>query len=176
MYGKGFTATGIQEIADASGVPKGSFYNYFKSKEDFAVQAVEYYTEQMSSYLSERLEKGQKTPLARLDALLRQWAETDFLEQDACGCFAGNLSQELANRNESVRAALEKSFETLEGYYIRCLQQAQDLGEISADHDVGRLGGFVYNGWQGALVRAKSTRSAEPLTQFRDIVFRQLLR
>ena len=42
---KGYNATGIQEIADAAEIPKGSFYNYFSSKEDFGVAVINFYTE-----------------------------------------------------------------------------------------------------------------------------------
>ncbi len=175
MYRKGFSASGVQEIADASGVPKGSFYNYFRSKEDFAVQAVQRYTEDMSAYLSNALERGSGSPLRRLKRLFKQWAGAGSDERDACGCFSGNLSQEMANRNAAVRTALRKSFERLEGHYVRCLEEAQNRGEIGADLDVHRIGGFIYNGWQGALVRAKATGNARPLHEFREIVFEQLL-
>ena len=57
LYLKGYNATGVQEIANAAGIPKGSFYNYFKNKEDFAIEAMRLFTarelEMMQHILSE---------------------------------------------------------------------------------------------------------------------------
>jgi len=45
MHLKGYNDTGIQEIIDKAGLPKGSFYNFFKSKEDFGLLVIDYFME-----------------------------------------------------------------------------------------------------------------------------------
>ena len=44
IHRKGFNHTGIQEILTAAGVPKGSFYNYFKSKDEFGLEVIDYFS------------------------------------------------------------------------------------------------------------------------------------
>lgn len=175
LYRQGFNATGVQEIADASGVPKGSFYNYFKSKEEFAVEALERYAESTCAYLEQALIKAKGSPLTRLRSLFRGWTKALFAENNGCGCFAGNLSQEFANQSPLVRSALDRAFAKMQSYYTACLSEALVAGEIDKSDDPKLLATFIYNAWQGALLRAKAQGNTKPLDQFQKIVFERLL-
>jgi len=175
MYRRGFHASGIQEIADASGVPKGSFYNYFKSKDDFAVQALERYTERTAAHLQETLIEGGGSPIERLHKLLDDWTENQFFSYQGRGCFAANLSMEIANHNPAIRAALGRSFAKLESYFQLCLKEAKELGEIASDVDVKSYASFLYNALHGSLIRAKAEGGTGPATKYRDFVFSTLL-
>ncbi|MEL6461389.1 MAG: TetR family transcriptional regulator C-terminal domain-containing protein [Cyanobacteria bacterium J06636_27] len=173
LYSQGFSASGVQEIADASGVPKGSFYNYFKNKEDFGLQVLDYYTENLSGYLEQNLLKAEGSPLSRLQRMFDNWIHK--LENRCLGCLAGNLSQELANQNPVFQKALEKSFNKLQSYYSACLEEAKQAGEIDKNANPELLAAFIYNSWQGALVRAKSQGDLEALKDFKKVIFEILL-
>jgi TetR/AcrR family transcriptional repressor of nem operon len=177
IYRQGFTATGIQQIADAAGVPKGSFYNYFKSKDDFVIQAIEQYVDESSEYLENKLLKASGSPLQRLEALYDTWiAGFSNGDGDKRGCLIGNLSQELANQNPTLRTALERAFKRTQSFYTRCLREAQQAGELSTDLDAEVLAGFITNAWQGALVRAKAAGNTASLKEFKQVVFEHVLR
>lgn len=173
LYTQGFNASGVQEIADASGVPKGSFYNYFKNKEDFGLQVLDYYTENLCRYLEQNLLKAQGSPLSRLQRMFDNWIHK--LENRCSGCLAGNLSQELANQNPIFQKALEKSFNKLQYYYTACLEEAKQTGEIEQNANPELLAAFIYNAWQGALVRAKAQGNLAPLKDFKKVIFEILL-
>ena len=175
LYAKGYNATGIQDIADAAGVPKGSFYNYFKSKEDFAAEVIYHYTNQTVSFLEHHLNQGNLSPLARMRQMLEQWADTMFTEYQGCGCLVGNLTQEMGNHSNKIKYAAKEDFARLEGRFIACLQEAQENGEISLQQNVRKLGIFIYNGWQGALVRAKSEGTGDQLKAYVDYIFDEIL-
>mgnify|MGYP000114216017 CR=1 FL=1 len=175
FYQKGFEVTGVQEIATASGVPKGSFYNYFPSKTDFAVNIVQLYCERQSEYLQKVLVEGEGSPLTRLKETFETWAEL-FFDADSRGCLAGNLIQELANQQESIREALNEATAELESYFVTVVRQAQQTGELSEDLNTEDTGAFLYNGWQGAILRAKATQNSDPFHQFIDLVFEKTLR
>lgn len=175
LYRQGFNASGVQEIADAGGVPKGSFYNYFKSKEDFAKQVLGLYTETLSAHLERTLFQGAGSPLSRFRGLFEGWVNGHFTENNGCGCLAGNLSQELATQIPALRGTVDRAFDTLQSYYAACLRQARDAGEIDADADPEQLAAFVYNAWQGALVRAKAQGNTKALQHFLDVVFGKVL-
>lgn len=174
LYKRGFNASGVQEIADASGVPKGSFYNYFKSKEDFAEQVVERYTQDLSAYLEQTLLQAEGSPLSRLRGMFESWSEK-FATCSVCGCLTGNLAQELAIHNPMIQKVLERSFNRLQSYYIACLEEAKVVGEIDQNADPKLLGAFIYNGWQGALLRAKAQNDMRAIQQFQKVVFEMLL-
>lgn len=175
MYRQGFNGTGVQQITDAAGVPKGSFYNYFDSKEAFAIQVLELYTARVSAHLETVLIKGKSSPLSRLRSLFREFRKGMFGENGGRGCFAGNMSQEFATQNPRVRRALDRAFAKMESYFTACLEEARATGEIDESSDPKLLSAFIYNSNQGALVRAKALGNTKPLLQFEKIIFERLL-
>ncbi len=175
FYEKGFEVTGIQEIASASGVPKGSFYNYFESKTEFVSVVLQLYLERQSDYLQRNLIEGDGSPLARLKSLFETW-KTQFFEMESLGCLAGNLCQELANNGGPVQATLAGVMNELKSFYVSAIRAIQEAGEISGDLDAESTGAFLFDGWQGAMLRAKATGSSKPFEQFIDLVFGKLLR
>ena len=119
--------------------------------------------------------EAQIPPLDRL----RNYCELVFekLESDQCrkGCLVGNLSQEMADQSEVFRARLEEIFENWVDRYAACLSEAQQAGEIAPDLDVHDLAEFWLNSWQGAVLRAKTMRSAAPLRTFLAVMFGNIL-
>jgi TetR/AcrR family transcriptional regulator, transcriptional repressor for nem operon len=172
----GFTATGVQEITEAGGVPKGSFYNYFDSKEDFALAVLQRYQDQACHHIGSILERQDLTPLGKLRALhenmIEQMAATGFSQ----GCLAGRLAQEVAGENPILRPHLEHTFSCMRELFATTLREAQRAGELSLDLDIDPLSEFLLLAWQGAVIGAKAAGSARPLRAYMDIAFGQLLR
>jgi len=171
----GYANSGIETILHAAGVPKGSFYYYFQSKEDFGLKVLDQFAACYDRHLDQILGDTSLPPLVRL----RNYFESAFgkLKSDQCrkGCLVGNLSQELADRSEAFRARLEEIFESWVDRYAKCLEEAQQAGEIGPDLDVRELAEFWLNSWQGAVLRAKTTRSTAPLETFLDVMFGRVL-
>jgi len=172
---KGYNSSGIEAILHAAGVPKGSFYYYFPSKEDFGLKVLDRFADCYDQHLDRTLGDTSVPPLNRL----RNYFDSVFgrLESDQCrkGCLVGNLSQEMADQSEAFRARLEEIFESWVDRYARCLQQAQQAGEIDPDLDIRELAEFWLNSWQGALLRAKTMRSTAPLRTFLGVMFGNVL-
>jgi len=176
MYLKGYNATGVQEIADAANIPKGSFYNYFKSKEDFAIELMDSYCAMGCHLMSEILEDKSLSPLKRIEKLFSEMTEhftkdTKFQK----GSFVGNLCQEMGDTNKSISKAAERNFTHMKEPIIKILQEAQDIGEISKSHDIEDLAEFMMNSKEGALLRMKSSKNARPLKVFQDMIMNLLL-
>ena len=142
---KGFSSTGIDEILKRVGVPKGSFYHYFDSKEAFGAALIERYARYFAYKLERHFGDSSKQPLARL------WA---FVEAARTG---------MAALPESYRASLIAVFHDWESRLARCLEAAQQRGEIPASVDCEQAAAFFWIGWEGAVLRAKLERSAKPL-------------
>jgi len=172
---KGYNNSGIEAILQAAGVPKGSFYYYFESKEDFGLKVLDRFATCYDETLSQFLGDASVSPLDRL----RNYFEAVCvrLESDQCrkGCLIGNLSQEMADRSETFRARLEEIFESRVDRYAECLKQSQESGEIGRDLDVRELAEFWLNSWQGAVLRAKTMRSTAPLRTFLGVMFGNIL-
>lgn len=171
----GFGTTGINAVLQSAGVPKGSFYYYFPSKQDFGLAVIDAVAEDYSRRLAEILEDDSRPPLQRLRAYFQQ----GLRDMDAAGCergcLIGNLGQELASQNEVFRARLDRVLEHWEDHLARCLEEARNRGDLAGDTDCRTLASFILASWEGAVLRAKVTRSAVPLERFVQLLFGELL-
>lgn len=177
MHVKGYNATGVQEIVDAAGIPKGSFYNYFKSKEEFAIEALNYFANRFKEVFDIHLNDKKVPPLKRLENLFTQlinWYTDEF--KFTSGCFAGNLCQEMGDVNKQISDAVENLFDETTKLFKSCLEEAQQKGEINRLIDVEIIAEAIWNSWEGALMRMKTSKSAKPLEDFKYMVFSVLLK
>jgi len=171
ISGNGYNSTGVDAILKGSGLPKGSFYHYFGTKEDFGLEVINSFAESYEEKLKSFLEDGSVSPLSRirnyLEHGLSYLAKTDY----AKGCLIGNLGQELAGRNERFRARLEEVFRSWQTLFAACLAEAKDRGELARDLDAEKMAGFILSGWEGAILRAKVMKSPGPVRDFIDALF-----
>lgn len=173
---RGFAATGIDEVLKRVGVPKGSFYHYFDSKEAFGAALIERY----ASYFARKLERHfideSMRPLDRLKAFVDD-AQAGMARHDfRRGCLIGNLGQEMAALPENFRERLNAVFGDWERRLALCLEAAQQVGQIPATVDCAQQASFFWIGWEGAVLRAKLERSAKPLDIFTQGFFTGLQR
>lgn len=173
---KGFSAVGLEEILRSAGVPKGSFYHYFDSKDQFGATLVDAYADYFAKKLERWFSDESSAPLQRLrnfiDDAKAGMARFDYRR----GCLVGNLGQEMGSLPEPFRAQLRDVFLDWQRRTARCLRAAQTAGDIPADRDCGQLAAFFWIGWEGAVLRAKLERSAAPLEIFAEAFFAALAR
>jgi TetR/AcrR family transcriptional repressor of nem operon len=172
---KGFNNTGLEEILKAASVPKGSFYYYFDSKEDFGLAVVDSMATDVQEHICRLLKDSAVPPLQRI----RNWIEAgiDRMDVVSCcrGCPIGSLSQEMASQHDVFRRRLEDIFQQWKASLATVLEEARAAGEIRQDSDVDALAECLLMGWEGASLRAIVTKSTKPLEQFRDILFTRVL-
>ncbi len=173
---RGYNNSGIEAVLQVAGVPKGSFYYYFNSKEDFGLEVLNHFASRFDAILDESLSDESRSPMERLRGLFESLIERLQSQECRAGCLVGNLSQEMAAQSEVFRLRLEEIFEGWVGRFAACLQQAREAGEIPDHLEPQQLADFWLNSWQGAVLRAKTTRSVAPLRTFLDVVFASVLR
>ena len=173
---KGFNNTGIQELLRAAGVPKGSFYFYFKSKDDLGLALIDYYGEFFAALSESSLRNQEIPPLQRLEKFFE--ARRLLFEQDSSmsGCPIGNLAQEMGSLNDAFQAKLQRVLNGMQSAIRECVEQALERGEIHANLDPEETAHFILNSWEGALLRMKADRSSEPLVLFEKMVFGRVLK
>lgn len=172
---KGFGATGINGILTVAGVPKGSFYHYFSSKNDFGLAIIDTFAEEYDAKLDRILNDSSRSCVDRLHA----YFDTGFEDMTSCectrGCLIGNLGQELAGQNEIFRVRLDKVFSGWEKRFERCIAGAQSAGDIRADIEPSDAASFLLSGWEGSILRSKVVKSTEPMERFVRVFFKQCL-
>jgi len=175
IHRRGFHSTGIQEILDAAKIPRGSFYFYFKNKQDLGIHVIGYFGRQLQSMAHQQFQQSGPSALAGLRRLFADFADT-FEESGFCGgCPIGNLAQELSDENEAFREALAGVLEGMKSEIAGQLLKARDLGEIPAATRIDETADFIVNSWQGAILRMKVSKSAEPIRLFDRVIFEDLL-
>jgi len=177
IYRNGYNGTGIKQITDAAGIPKGSFYNYFKSKEAFVISALDYMGQKSLKRMKSSLSDESRRPLERIIGFFAGMIEKNTHEHKfKQGCFLGNISQEMADVNATIGRKIDYIFKNFTVALSQCLREAQSRGDIRSDCDIDQLAEFIFNSWEGALIRMKASRNARPLAAFMDILAGVLLK
>lgn len=171
----GFNPTGLNTVLKTAAVPKGSFYYYFASKEDFGLAIIDEFAIDYADKIAQFLTNENSSPLQRIRDYLENGLAT--IRDNKCkrGCLIGTLGQELSSQNETFRVRLDQVFEGWKQQFSQCLQQAIECGELPATSDTEQLAEFLLSGWQGAILRAKMHSSITPLQAFIDTVFDRVL-
>ena len=157
-------------------MPKGSFYNYFSSKEDFGLQIIDYFVGYYTVMSRPILEDPALSPLQKIRRLL-EWFMEFFKSKDyAYGCPIGNLAQEMGDLSLAFRDKLRSALDILVDSYSGVLAEAQKEGEISQNLDVRETAYFLVSSWHGALMHMKAMKGPEPLENHKRFIFDYVLR
>lgn len=164
IHRQGFTGTGLKEILEAAGVPKGSFYHYFKSKEAFGLAVVDHFSASLGQIFLPIARDTSRSAFTRIQTILTTFE--DYFRQHGCtrGCPIGNLAQEMGGLSEPFQQHLRAAMDRMAKGFEHLIRQGQEAGEMRADLDPAETAYFLVSCWHGAIIRMKVTRSMEPLT------------
>ncbi|MEM8718233.1 MAG: TetR family transcriptional regulator C-terminal domain-containing protein [Cyanobacteria bacterium P01_G01_bin.39] len=172
---RGFNAASINDILTTAGVPKGSFYYYFSSKEDFGLAIIDDFANRYQQRIENFLSDERYSPLMRL----RNYFEAKIADMKTCGCtdgcLIGNLAQELSAQNELFRDRLNQIFYRWEKYFAQCLLAAVAAGELNDELHIEQVAQFMLSGWEGAILHAKVAKSTVPMETFVSVLFERVL-
>jgi TetR/AcrR family transcriptional repressor of nem operon len=170
---RGFNGVGVQDITTTAGVPKGSFYNHFVSKEALGAEIVERYGAD-----STRREILNDTSIAPLQRLRRHFERLNAVFTDAKferGCILGNFSAELSGQSDLIRDSLQDLYARWTGDIEAAIREAQQSGAIANKEKSADIAAFLLDAYEGALLRARVERTAQPFERFMKIAFHQIL-
>jgi len=168
-----YAGIGISDILREANIPKGSFYHYFSSKEDFGVEVLAQYNEQLLEAAQLTLNNSDVAAKERLKFFF--WAAYDEFEalEFSQGCLMCNLSTELADVEYSFQQVLEKNWCSLSSLISNCIA-GMDKSEIGLDHLTNtEAADWLLNSWSGALTRMKAVRNGSPLQLFLKTTFQE---
>lgn len=164
MAGKGFSSVGLSEILQTAGVPKGSFYHYFKSKEQFGQSLLQNYFEHYLAELEERLSAPGQSARDRLMAYWSSWRDGYQDPYSTQQCLVVKLSAEVADLSESMRITLRDGTDRIIQSLAECIAAGLEDGSLGPmePEPVART---LYELWLGASLLTKLHRTNEPLQQ-----------
>lgn len=177
FYEKGFGVTGISQITERIGIPKGSFYNHFKSKEEFGIAVLDHYLNNYLKQTEDTLLSKKNSPLTNLKKFFVNFIEIQENVYHATrGCLLGNMALELADVHPVFQEKIKTGFEKVTTIFETCLENAKELEEVKADMNTNLYANFLVNSWQGAMLRMKAEKTTEPLNEFYSITFTQVIK
>jgi TetR/AcrR family transcriptional repressor of nem operon len=173
FHTRGYNGSGVNDIVVTAGVPKGSFYNHFVSKEALGLETIARY---WSDFDIESLKDHDVPPLVRLRRHFEHLAERFGDCGYSRGCLLGNFGSEMADANPKIREALSVILAAWTDAIAGVLREARDAGVLPADKDVDKFARFLMDAWEGCLIRGKVMKDRSALDDFFDITFGCLLR
>lgn len=165
VLGKGFTALGLTELLSAAGVPKGSFYHYFRSKEQFGQALLERYFTNYDARLASHFAAEPGRMRDRLLSYFAGWI-TQACQADSHGsCLAVKLAGEVCDLSEPMREALAVGMAQVCARLADAIARAAAEGSLATCADPAALADALYAMWLGAALRTKVMRDSSPLVR-----------
>jgi TetR/AcrR family transcriptional repressor of nem operon len=172
---QGFHGAGLLEVLSRVGVPKGSFYNYFKSKEEFGAEVVRHYAAEFDVRLDTVAERARKDAPAALKRFFQELTAEFAAAGYGGGCLVGNLAGQL-EQSEVCRSAMEAAMRGWAERLARVVAIGQSQGAVRRDLGADEIAAFVLDSWEGAVLRMRIEHSDQPLLRWIEVVLDGWLR
>lgn len=160
----GYADLGVATLLDKAGVPKGSFYHHFESKEDFGLQAIDLYMTGVHGALGAAFDDEACEPLERIRRFFRL-VMAGYKGDGYLGCLLGGFGQELSGTSPAFRKKVEHCFGVIARRIEGALLVAKSRGQVRDDVEPAQLADLLVNCWEGAALRSRMRRSVDPLEQ-----------
>lgn len=165
---RGISATPLDDVLAATGMPKGSFYHHFGTKEAWVSETITAYGLYFERKLQRHFQAETTLPLARLQAFVADACQGMAKHHFQRGCLVGNLGQEVSQLSDAQRQQLEAILQNWEALLAQCLDAAVAAGQLHPQAHTASLAHAFWVGWEGAILRARLCRSTSPMTCFFD--------
>lgn len=166
----GYHDLGIAALLQSTQTPKGSFYHHFASKEDYALQVIDLYMQDVHAGLEQCLGDTTRPPLERIRRFFEA-SEEKYRQQGYLGCLLGGLGQELSGISDVFRHKVEQCLDEIAGQLAGCLREAIRRQELPPGVQPEKLAELLVNCWEGAALRTRLRRDPAPLREMLDFYF-----
>ncbi|MCZ0964179.1 TetR/AcrR family transcriptional regulator [Paracoccus benzoatiresistens] len=167
LLGHGYEGMGIGPVLAEAGVPKGSFYHYFASKDDFAAEIVGAYAARYEAMRQRIFENDMLSPLARLDAYFTELQSELAHTLPHGGCLYGSLAQTASSRSPAFQSALADAYAAWHASLAGQIDAAKARGEIDPAVDTQLVVTDLINLYEGVIVRVKITGKLDAFSSLR---------
>ncbi len=174
----GYHGTGIKQILDVVNVPKGSFYNFFASKEAFVAEVIAHYSRNLLRQLTDFVEGEGKvlTPIDQLRSIyrysLKQYASHEFKKS----CLVGAIAIEISAESEMCRLELDKALKSWLHFFSSVFSQAQSQKRVRDDMSAMDMAAVYWSVWEGALMTMKMSADTKPVKKIMELMLETLLK
>jgi TetR/AcrR family transcriptional regulator, transcriptional repressor for nem operon len=168
---RGFNGSSVQDITDAAGVPKGSFYNHFKSKEALAAEILTAYGDGMTD--RNILTDPGVPALTRLKKHFA--ALNEYFSRCTDGCLVGKFMAEVSDETPEIRKRLLSVLRLWGEQISSAIADGQKQGSIRKNLKADDLAAFLIDAYEGAILRTRVEHSPRALKSFVKVVFSSIV-
>lgn len=172
---QGFHNTGINDILDTCDISKGSFYNYFRSKEGYSILVLDYYGDTLLEFMKNKLKFDGDSPVENLKEMYSAFIEIVEREEVKSGCLVNNVSNEMGGLNDRLAEAADRNFLKWIDTIARIVAKGQAINEIRNDMGALEIAEYLHSTFYGLLSRMKVTRNIEGLKDWHKMTFKFLI-
>jgi TetR/AcrR family transcriptional repressor of nem operon len=159
IHVQGYQSTSLDDVLRESGVGKGNFYYYFKSKEDLGYAIIDRITQGfVERSLGPAFADAEADPVEQIHAFLDRVLEAQRQRKCVGGCVMGNLASELSDVHEGFRQRLAGIFDLWRTHLAEAVSRGQVRGRLRADMDASRVAQFLVAGLEGSILLSKVTK------------------
>lgn len=174
----GYHGTGIKQILDEVNVPKGSFYNFFASKEAFVAELIKVYSldlvKQIKTFFAqEGADMDALTKLKTITQLsLIKYEKVEFKHS----CLIATLSADIDEDNVLCQGALNKSVTESLSLFTYLLEKAQTEGTVRQDIKAEKMAKLYWSTWQGVLLRMRVSKDKQEAQESMGLLLESLFK
>ncbi len=174
----GYHGTGIKQILDVVNVPKGSFYNFFASKEAFVVELIKEYSQTLLQEFSD-FRQGPGAKLGQVEQLrhMYQYGLAKYASsQCQKSCLIGALAMDVGAENAACQQALRDATGKWQVMFTELFSEAQQAGEVRNDISAFQMSNIYWAAWEGSLMNLKvsgdATKAADNMETILSVLFK----
>ncbi|WP_312435211.1 TetR/AcrR family transcriptional regulator [Janthinobacterium sp.] len=162
MAGKGYSAVGLNEILTAAGVPKGSFYHYFGSKDAFGEALLDSYFEDYLAEIDVTLALPGLSMAQRVLRYFEVWQQTQSFFDCQGKCLAVKMAAEVADLSEAMRLSIRRGTSGIVSRLAAAIEAGVAEGSLAVSGDATTTARSLYQLWLGASIMVKIERDVAP--------------
>ena len=167
----GYHNVGVNQILKEAGIPKGSFYNFFESKEDFANRVVQRYGETNAKWMQGFFDESELSPLESLKSFYKFMFDVNERDEFLSGCIVNNMSIEVGRINDVMAAKANEQFNSWLTILSEIIQKGQEIQEITTKFSAMEIAEYLHAGFYGTFSRMKVTRNRTYMDIWLEITF-----
>ncbi len=164
---KGYAATSMSDIIEATGLAKGGIYGNFKSKEEIALQAFEYASKKVMDEMSFKI-KAQATYTGKLQAILRFYHNYTLQSPIDGGCPILNFSCDVDDTNPELKARVREAMLLMLSTLVYLIAQGKKKGEFRRQVNEEEAAEVIYSTIEGGIMMSKTSGDSKKLNRLLD--------
>ncbi len=168
FWKKGFSATSMQDIVDATGLNRSSIYNSFGGKQEIYYETLKHYKNQVQTKsISNIVNKSPKQAL-------RGMFEIVLKDTNMKGCYLSNCTTELANQDTKTLNFLTDNMDELVSLFTELIEKGKEIGEFRNETNSEEAALYLFSSLQGLRLTGMLVEKRERLSTVIDDIFKSI--